>query len=73
MKTLFYIFMFLFWYGLTTGFVGAALISFAWALLVRWACKSMHAQEQAWLNDPDNAKEPPDTHAMLSRAGCECS
>ncbi len=72
MKTLFYIFMAMFWYGLFTGLMGAALISFLVALFVLHSAKRMQAQETAWLSVPDNAKQPPDALALLVKAESEC-
>ncbi len=72
MKTLFYIFMAFFWYGLITNLMGAALLSFALALFILYCAKRMEREQQAWLNSPDSAKEPPDALVLLDSTGSEC-
>ncbi len=72
MKALFYTFMAMFWYGLLAGIMGAALISFGMALFVLRCAKRMQAEQAKWLNSPLSAKQPPDTQALLDKAGSEC-
>ncbi len=72
MKTLFYTFMAMFWYGLLVGPIGAGLISLVLSLFILYCDKRMQAIDAAWLDNPVNAKQPPDALALLDRAGSEC-
>ena len=64
--------MALFWYGLLVGPLGAGLASFGMALFVLYCDKRMQAEEAKRLASPDSAKQPPDTQALLDKAGSEC-
>lgn len=69
MKTLFYIFIALCWYGILTIQLGAAVISLLVAVFVLYCGKVIAADEA----HPDNAATPPDAAVLLDKAGVECS
>lgn len=69
MKVFFYIFICMCWYGLLSGALAAALISFVFALFILYCDKYMATDEA----HPDNAKQPPDSVVLLDKAGVECS
>ncbi len=69
---MFYLFMAMFWYGLFTAHMGVALMCFALSLFMLHCAKRMHEQELAWLNSPDNAKQPADALDLLDSTGSEC-
>lgn len=68
-----WIFLALAAYGFYMGLYGGAILSLMVWVFVCYASRVFVAQEEAWRNDPRNAKMPPSTEDMIDEHRCECS